>query len=196
MVRRAGFLLLAFAVVTAVVVFGVWRPFVGWDYADVLPEAQADFGKNRQVLAVEIDHGTVAFVMKEGGDRVRVRHYARHCLLHDGDSIVNGSPVEGNCEIRTRRQATFMRAATAADRGPAVPLGELEADVVERLEAAGMRSLDDPVFWRGRWRFDAPLAVARSAAPDGTDVRPARGTSGEARLAVRAMVGAPPIDNP
>ncbi len=58
-----------------------------------------------------------------------------------------------------------------------------------------MRGLDDPVFRRGRWHFDAPLTVSKSAAPDGSDIRAAKSTSGEAVSAVRDMVGAPPIDN-
>jgi hypothetical protein len=196
MLKFLGFSLLAVAAVAAFVVFGVWQPFAGWDYAEVLAKEQAELGKDREVLAVEIDHGTVAFVLKEGKDRVRVRHYSRHCVLHDGDATVNGSEVKGACELRTRRQATFTRPATDADRGPSVPLGKLTADVIDRLEAAGMRSLDDPVFWRGRWRFDAPLTVSRSAAPDGSDIRREETMTGMASLAVREMVGAPPIDNP
>lgn len=196
MLKRVGFTLLAAAVVAAVLVFGVWRPFAGWDYADVLAEAQAEFGEDRPVLAVEINQGTVGFVLAGDDGRVIVRHYARHCVLHDGDRISNGTRFEGACELLSRRMRTFTRAATDADRGPRVPLGSLTPDVIDRLREAGMRSLDDPVLWRGRWRFDAPLTVARSAAPDGTGIRPEKGMTSEAEIAVRDMVGSPTVDNP
>lgn len=196
MIKRVGFALLAAAIVAAVVVFGFWRPFAGWNYSDVLVEVQRDFGKDREVVAVEIDEGTVAFVMKADDGGLLVRHYSRHCVLHDGDRISGGTRFEGACEVHTRRVRTFTRAGTSAPRGPTVPLGEFSPDVVERLEAAGMRSLDDPVFWRGRWRFDAPLTVARSAAPDGAGIRPETTSTSTAELAVRELVGAPPVDNP
>lgn len=196
MLKRVGFALLAVVAVAAVVVFGVWRPFAGWNYGDVLAEAQAEFGEDRPVLAVEINEGTVGFVLAGDDGQVLVRHYARHCVLHDGDRVTNGTHFEGGCELRTRRVRTFTRPMTDADRGPRVPLGSLSRDVIDRLRDAGMRSLDDPVFWHGRWRFDAPLTVARSAAPDGTDIRPEKQITGEAWTAVRGMVGAPPVDNP
>ena len=195
MIGKAVGVLAGILVVALIVVFGFVRPFAGWDYAEVLGETQAALGKDRRVVAVEINQGTVAFVVREG-KAVRVRHYSRHCALHDGDSTVNGAHREGNCEIRTRRQATFTRAATAADRGPTVPLGALDPDVLKRLEDAGMRGRDDPVFWRGRWHFDAPLGHPKSAAPDGTDIRPAGTISAAAATAVREMVGAGPLDNP
>ena len=174
MIGKAVGVLAGILVVALIVVFGFVRPFAGWDYAEVLGETQAALGKDRRVVAVEINQGTVAFVVREG-KAVRVRHYSRHCALHDGDSTVNGAHREGTGEIRTRRQATFTRAATAADRGPTVPLGALDPDVLKRLEDAGMRGRDDPVFCAVAGTSMLPWAIPRALRPTApTSVRPGR----------------------
>lgn len=191
MIKRLLVVVLALAIGGAVYVFGIWKGFSGWSYGDVLAETQAELGKDRKVIAIEVADGSVGFVMQAKG-KVEVRHYWRDCVVRDGDKVTNGTKFRGACQIFRRELRTITRDATEDDRGPTVPLGSFSPEAIKRLEAAGKVDYTDSYFLRGRWRFTEGIAGPdRTAAPDGTGVKPGPDSIGIENK-VHAMVGDPP----
>lgn len=189
MVNRILFGLGVVIAIAAVYVFFVWKGLARWGYDEVLAQVTSEFGKNTEVLAVEVTgpgEGDVAFVLRASRGRVRVRSYWLKCKGRN-KSTLNGQPHLGDCAYHLRRVSTVTRAATPADRGPTVRLGELRADVFDRLVEGGKPSYTGAVLYRARWHFDAPFAHIAEA--DGRGVR--KVSDDDSDMVVREMVGDP-----
>ena len=162
--------------------FVVWREFPdlsrqakGYSFADTLPKAVEAAGADARVLSILDQDGNESFVLVTRDGRLLERYYGEVCT----------SSADGPGNACSQREKHDSRRATARERRAAVvPLGELDADVVDELRDQSGAAKAESIGLRGKlWAIAG--AHEGVAAVDGSGLHPPR--SAVERAAVRSV---------